>query len=270
MVEPIYINSNELAKLKVIGEGTDGKIYKLDNKTLLKIYHHSNEYFPQKNKQIYDNEGVNITPYKNNDFINTDSALRYYDTDGVKLSREMAIIRAIERQENVKKTKLPKNLIYVDGKLKGCVIDYHRFCTNIYKALNLPYAMRLKIARNILEKVKELLDANIYHIDLAQCPTVDCKNTNVLLTKSLKPEIIDIDGKSAIYTESFSKNYYRQSLYSLNVLIIELLSRLNLHENLEDLNVFDLSDINHNFPLYMLEDFKEDKLTLSKMTSYLK
>lgn len=90
--------------------------------------------------------------------------------------------------------------------------------------------------KELLLSVQELLDHNIYHIDLGIKP--ECiKNTNVFLSlfPKVKPEIIDIDGKSAVYTEQKNSKYYEKSLKSYKNLMTYLLFDIDA-EVLEDLD----------------------------------
>ena len=44
--------------------------------------------------------------------------MHYLDQEGIRLSREEALYKAIERQKEITKTYLPKNIIYVNKRVK--------------------------------------------------------------------------------------------------------------------------------------------------------
>lgn len=272
-MEKIEITKSDLEKLKIIGRGTEGTIYQCSNDELIKIYHSHSDYNQDKRQNIIvDESGVNITPIKKVQKTNIkDQTIQYFDTEGVRLAREDAIIKAIEAQKNIYLTKLPQKAVYLDGKIRGCSLYYHKHATNIYNVMHIPiYKWRLKIVKEILKEVKELADHNIYHIDLCQHPTKENKNTNILLMRDFHPEIIDIDGHSAIYSETPSECYERSTTLSLSVLVIELLSREYITDflrNPEDIDLHEL--VSGKIPEALIDDFLNEKLTLEKINKHL-
>ena len=272
-MDKIEITKHDLEKFKIIGKGTEGTIYQYSNDELIKIYHSNSDYM-QVNIQnvIFDEDGVNVTPVKNFKNINVKQrAIQYFDAEGVRLSREESIIKAIETQKDIHLTKLPQKPIYLDGKIRGCSLYYHKYAMNIYSVMNIPvYKWRLKIIREILKEVKELADHNIYHIDLSQHPTKESKNTNILLTRTFHPEIIDIDGHSAIYSARPNENYQRLTEFSLSVLVIELLSREYITDFLMNPNEEDFYElVGGKIPDALIDDFLNEKLTLEKINKHL-
>lgn len=273
IMNKIEISTPDLQKLKIIGQGSEGTIYEYSQNELLKIYHSYYDCMQMDIKNAtFDEDGVNVTPIKN--FKNKSihhNTIQYFDEEGVRLSRKESISRAIAAQKDIHLTRLPQSAVYVDGKLKGCSLYYHRHTTNIYTVMNIPlYRLRLKIIKKILEEVKELTSHHIYHIDLCQHPTLESKNTNILLTPFLEPQIIDIDGHSAIYSATANEDYKRITEFSLGVLIIELLSREYITEflaNPEDEELcYTLSD---RIPESLITDFLKEELTLERMAKYL-
>ena len=269
----IEISQQELAKLKIIGQGSEGTIYKYNNKELLKIYHSYSDCMQLSIKNtLFDKDGVNITPIKDyQKKRRQQNTIQFIDEEGVKLYRKESILKAIEKQKDIHLTKLPEKLVYVDGHLKGCSLYYHHPSSNIYNAMYIPvYRARLKIVKKILEEVQELLDHNIYHIDLCQHPTSESRNTNVLLTSFLDPQIIDIDGHSAIYSAIKNEKYQKITEFSLGVLVIELLSQEYITEyiaNPEDERLcYTLAD---RLPEPLITDFLNNELTLERMKKHL-
>lgn len=243
-MKPIILTNEEheniIKKAKFIGSGVDGSIYKISNNTVFKFYHKDNNYVSLSNVK-YDNEGVIINNFKDLRSLNYNNCINekifYTDEDGVILTREDAIFKAMEKQENVKLTKLPSNIIYLNNKIIGCEYVYYPHKLGIYSSAYLPLKKRLVIAKRVIEKVKELLHNNIYPVTLAQrddrFPFLS-NGSNVLIGIDLEPYIIDLDGISALYSESFSNKYYAKVLTSLSTLILEILSRVELSDNIED------------------------------------
>jgi hypothetical protein len=108
----------------------------------------------------------------------------------------------------------------------------------------LPFALKRKIMKKVLYNVKELMDNYIYHIDLDNSPfTKNSCYTNdegktelvghshvIINPVTLKPQLIDLDGKSTVYTDSYSKKLEHQSLASFNRLMIEFMLGIDLDE----------------------------------------
>ena len=225
---------------KCIGSGVDGVVYKINNNTIYKFYHKDNNFINLPNV-IKDNEGVIISDIKNlRPYIKTNKineGIYYTDSDGVILTREEAIHKAIEKQKNVKFTELPRNIIYVNNKIAGCEYKYYPNKMGIYASVYLPLKSRIEICRKLIEKVKELLNNNIYPVTLAQSEEFfpfRSKGSNVLIGLDLDPIIIDLDGISAMYSDNFSERYYNRVLLSLSALILELLSKVKLANNICD------------------------------------
>lgn len=242
-MEPIVLSTNDYEniknKCKRVGNGVDGSVYKIKRDSIYKFYHKEQNLITIPNAKK-DDEGVIINDFKslrpysrvfNNENIN------YRDNEGIILTREEAIYKAIEKQVNVKNTSLPRKAIYVNNKIVGCEYKYYPYRLGIYACLCLPLKERLIICKRIIEKVKELVDNNIYPVTLAQRDEINLfksDGSNVLIGLDLDPVIIDLDGISAMYSDSFSSKYYTRTISSLSVLILEILSRVNLANNIED------------------------------------
>jgi len=236
----VYLEKKDLSKLETrfpkIGKGKEGTLFRINKNTVYKIYHDYNDWLNITPPTIYDKDGVNIAKIKNSkQMTKKKNTLSYIDSEGVKLSKKEALTKAIELQEKIKLTSLPKGIISVNERVKGCVLKYHRG-VNIFQCRYLSMKMRLLIFEKILLRVKELLKNNIYHVDLCQKPTEESNNTNILLKWNLVPEIIDLEGKSAIYTERESQALRKKVELGLNVLFFELLSLNDIEEELLDIN----------------------------------
>lgn len=234
-INPLYLKEEDLKNLKEIGRGTDGIVYKPKNSKneLYKIYYNKVE---NKNKptilEAVDSNGVRI---HNPEHKFTTVAkqkkyqTKYIDQEGVKIYGIGAVEKAIERQENIKRTQLQKRPIYIDGHFHGTVLYHHKRQMPFYLLKSFPKKTQTRVLKELLQSEEELLDNYIYHIDLGLQPRTNYKTANVLLSCfGLHPNIIDIDGKSAIYTEGYNENLYYQSLGSYKTLVAQILFDIDL------------------------------------------
>lgn len=285
-VEPVYLTKEDVKNLtaKKIAHGREGNIYRVKRGVLYKIYHAPEGVFKTGMTPIYDSEGVNITDYKQfrHQHIGP-KTLRYMDNEGNRIPKEEALFKAIERQKFITMSDLPKNVIYVDNKIKGCVLKEHYPAWQIHVIESLPLPIRIKILKKLLVMVKELLEHNIYPVDLAQIPTVEYPYTNVLFSWPFEPKIIDLDGESTVYTEYFSQKYYDKAVINYNQLCIEILTHIDSEKMLEEIGNCSLSfedsvkiylqkikeESHLDFPAEMLASFLKDTLTLEETENYL-
>lgn len=228
----LYDHLTELKKLE-INSGSDGTIYKINNQILYKIYHESNPlkkswidperlyavetkiYKKDKNQPQLSEEKMKI--------IENEIDIQYLDSEGVRLTKEDTIIKAIEKQENVHLTQLPIAPLYIHNHFSGCVLKNYPFNLDIRIIAYFPLSLRLKIIKRLLKKIQELLNNNIYTIDLAAKPK---NKSNILLTPFFEPQIIDLDGISAFYREKFSDKLYKKSIEQLNWFLLEAMFQI--------------------------------------------
>ena len=231
-----------MAKNKKIGEGTEGICFRYGNE-IYKIYKKLLE--EPKTKIFiepqYDSDGVRI--YKKEDFRNVkysnnpNRLIKYITQDGTVLHNEQALNIAIDRGHKIVGTKIPQKIIYVNGVARGCVYPYYRFTKSIYSAYRKTFKKRLKICRMLLNKVQELIDNNIYPVDLCQKGInnlYDKNYANVLLNYKNEPILIDLDGKSALYSEVPNELYNKHTCTTLSNLIFEILTREDIQEDYND------------------------------------
>lgn len=287
----IYLSHCDLEKYKrhELGHGTDGTVYRFSNSELLKLYHRKIDKISSL-VNASQTEDIKIYDPKNIKHDNYNEPLTYFSYNGedIRLRTKDAIFLAIERQKNIQHTALPQNVAYVDNHFAGCILKTIKG-VQIHKLMGLPLSLRIKIIEQIITATTELLDNNIYHIDLANSPysrTVHERNgklihefghSHILVNPfTLNAQIIDLEGKSTIYTERFNEEYYHDSLVGLTTLIIEFLLKINYddyEEELESLEYFlnsiDIdkcfheSIINKSMSLEEIHDFTHS-LTLKK------
>ena len=175
-----------------------------------------------------------------------------YDDEDIRIRSKEAIYRAIERQDSITRTYLPQNVVYINGHFAGCVLKYIRGI-QIHKLRFLPLSKRKQIMREILLSVKELMDNYIYHVDLSNSPhskkmfinnngeVEHLGHSHVLVDPfTLKPNIIDLDGKSTIYMEHYSEDYESQCMYNVSILLLEFLLGLDTDDYNFDLDEFEV------------------------------
>lgn len=255
-IKPLHLTKEDIDKLKrrhlELGRGTDGIVYKTGNiKTrniLYKIYLRSYEHLlPNYGaQQSLDENGVKIIKNKEqlrNIYDKTRFQTCYIDSEGVKINGVDAIYKAIERQKYVTRTKLQQQPIYIDNHFGGTVLYYHRNQLPMYLLKSFPRKTQIKVLQELLLSVEELLENNIYHIDLGLQAHTNYKKANVLISRSPNPHpnIIDIDGKSAIYTETFNQQAYQQSLRTYKNLMVQILFDID-PAKLDNLDYFYFTD----------------------------
>ena len=246
MDNKLNLTSDEFSKIieKEIGHGTDGIVFKYNKDYLIKLYRTNfmkepSELIKNAETKIYDKENKPMfKPIKHNlNFIKSEN----FDNNKeiIKLTEESAIDEIVKKQKKVIKTELPKKLVYVDGRLVGVLIKKVKGI-QVHKFTGAPFAYKKKIALAIIDAVKELLDNNIYHVDLSNSPLTETRymqgtelnkshgHSHVLLNPfTMKINIIDLDGKSAIYTDYVNKALEESSLADLTTLLIEFLYGLD-------------------------------------------
>ncbi len=233
----IELTKDEFDKIvrrkKEIGSGVDGKVYGVNSKEVYKIYHNTSDSIKIEEDGVLDAEEVNIRDPKELRHRGTrinNKPINYIDGDGVILNREDAILKAIEKQEKVKYTNLPQKLIKVDGRLVGCVYKRYNSVFGIYALSYFPLSKRKEVLKKLYLKLKELYENNIYPVTLAQKNDLlpfSKKESNVILDYNLEPQIIDLDGISTYYSDSFCRREYERSLSSFSILALEIISGID-------------------------------------------
>lgn len=259
-MEPIYLSSGDLEKLKnkQIGMGSEAIVYNAGRGVLYKIYH--NDISRKISSGLFDERMIKRYPSDDSDIKivseikdiipmrHIDKYFSYYDKENVRIHRNNAILMAIERQNKIEHTSLPIAPIFHENenKLLGCALKHHKRHYNLHSFSLLPRKTKIEILKKLLRNVEELLNANIYHVDLANKKVDKLSHSNVLLSLSLEPQIIDIDGRSAIYTEkpeesldenekkhliSRNQHLYNTSLASFSALLLDFIYGEDLVEN---------------------------------------
>lgn len=240
MKKEIILTQEEFADLKkkkrIIGAGVDGTVYGINSKMVYKFYHNTSDSIVILGQGIYDEDGVNIRNPKELSRYTTrinNKPINYTDKDGVILHREDAIRKAIEKQKYVKYTNLPQQIIKVNKRLVGCSYKRYKSVLGIYALSFFPLSTRKRVLKKLYLKLKELYENNIYPVTLAQKNDLlpfSKKESNVILDYSLEPQIIDLDGISTYYSDSFCRREYERSLSSFSILAFEILSGFDFIE----------------------------------------
>ena len=240
----ISISKDKIKELKEIGNGTEGRVFKYDNEHLVKIYRAELKNIlrtdSKYNKYIKIYNKDNLKLNKNYEYIsyfinNDDEDIRIKTKDGLRM--------AIERQNNINRSTLPMDIVYIDGLFAGCLLKKLNGI-QIHKLSGMPANYKRKITKNLLLDIEELLENYIYHTDMANSPySVSLfmdENNNVKAKKghshvlvnpvNLKTNIIDLDGKSTTYMERYNYNLEQKCLSNLTRLITEFLFKLDTDE----------------------------------------
>ena len=276
----INLSYDELNSLleKEIGCGTDGKVIKYDKNRLIKLYHKYIQHYKKNNHALTNNDDKDLKIYRKGDYKkNNDSfdMFRFYakeeNGEFIRIRNgEAAIKSAKERQLNVKNTHLPQGSVYVDGKFAGCTLMSIKG-VQIHKLTGLPFNLKKKIMKKVLLNVKELINNYIYHIDLDNSPFAKDNyfindqgkrelvgHSHVIINPfTLNPQLIDLDGKSTIYTDSYSKKLEHKSLASFNRLMMEFMLGIDLddYKDEEDLSlVLEQIGINNKYIDILIND----------------
>lgn len=223
---------NKIKRRKCIGFGTEANVYRVGNQTLYKLYRPYDELLEEFN------------------YSDSNKIKSVYSDDNIRL--------AMERQPFVTRTSLPMYPLYdEDGKYIGCALKDHKLCAPIQSIVMLPYKRRVEILRNLLLSVKELCDNNIYHQDLVTKEIDGKSHSNVLVSLRGKPQIIDLDGKSTLYTTKKNEYYEYNSYVSLSALIMEILFYI---DSSEDLDFYDMERVINNIVKYGVDRELSEKL----------
>ena len=208
-IEPLYLKKADVIKLQKrdleIGRGNDGIVYKTgisNSDELYKLYFR---------KSKIGSEPCYLELVDEKDAVDN-------------------IYKAIDRQSYVKRTKLQKRPIYINNRFRGVVIHYHKRQIPIYFLKSCPLKIQIVVLKELLVSIEELLDNFIYPRDLALQPYTDYRTSNVLLSfsRKLTPNIIDIDGRSVIYTDDYNEDFYYTALNSYKNLVMQILFDIDI------------------------------------------
>ncbi len=250
-MKAVYITEKQLENIKKrkIGEGKEAHVYNAGEGLLFKIYKHAgvvtlntpvvNGIIDQDGVRIA-KKGIHIKPAEV-EIMTT----RYIDMEGVRLYSAAAIEKASLRQENIKHTSLPLAPLYLDGgnyyRFLGCVLKYFKCYFELHKIWeSLPAEYKIKLLEKVRIYVRELCDNYIYHMDLSNKSTGEfaklLSHSNILVSLTLNPQIIDVDGKSTIYLEKKSPEHESNTYGELSLLFLELLFDLDFDKDNIDFN----------------------------------
>lgn len=237
----IRLTSKEIEEIKnknkMVGSGSEATLYKV-GPNVYKFYNDKDPVIKIDNA-ILDDDGVNVSCYKrlrNISKKDDNRILTYKDNDGVILAKEEAIIKAIESGSKVKLSYLPNNIIYEDNKAIGCVYPYYKNTLGVYSAAYVSERLKLMACKDLVSKVDELLENNIYPLNLDKrnvSNPIKRDECDVLLEHGFNygVHIVDLDGNSTLYTESYSHNKTSLVLSSLASMVLEILTKIKIYED---------------------------------------
>ena len=303
MDKKVFLNRQEVNGLrnytKEVGHGSDGRVFPYKKKYLIKLYRKSlrledlvkvdrngpygNDedikiYVMKKDRSSRDKEKFNSRQYKKpTEFITyyrKDDDIPEHDT---KLAASEAITAAIRRQNDIKRTKLPLASVYYNHKFIGCIIEKLNGIS-IHKLMWLPMSAKLKIINNVMDDLEELMNNYVYHRDLSNSPyaTVGYKDENgkyvsenghshVLVNPiTLNTHIIDLDGKSTIYTERENNDLKESCIRELLVLIFEYVFAVQLYDYCPTEEVAE-----YDYLIKVMDYFKYESFELPEFVEYV-
>lgn len=171
------ISNINISNLKLLGEGSYGFVYKLDNKYAIKIYKDKIKTF---DGEYINNPSLKMTKYK--------------------------LLKIKKYAEGVEKTDFIEDLIIKDNKVIGVKMKYYKGL-ELSNIRHLSFEQKIKLARQIIINTYELNKHNIYPTDL--------KPDNIMLVdKEIK--FIDLDDRYTHYTKFLKNNYLKKSIESLD------------------------------------------------------
>jgi|LSQX01.2.fsa_nt_gb hypothetical protein len=194
----IDLSSSDLINMRyrVIGKGSDADIYEMPNGLAYKFYR----------------------------------KIPFTDPNGY----EKHISDLVEKQKNIRLTKLPLGIIKVNNQTAGCFMVKHANHLDMNKFKTLRPKAQLLVLHTLITKVQELVANNIYHLDLKHESMIDSKS-NILISKKGDVQIIDFDGGSAEIVKTNDASGIENFVYtSLGELIFsQLYAKLIREKRLE-------------------------------------
>ena len=127
-------------------------------------------------------------------------------------------------QPSVKLTSLPTTPIFVQDKLAGCVINWYHNYFDISGFELLDKKSQHKALRLLLLKIKELVDNNIYPIDINDT-IFSTKSSNFMINLSGDLQITDLDGSSVVYGETKLDEAEKIVYDRINILLSQLVNK---------------------------------------------
>ena len=200
----IFLSSNDIYELsknkeKESGSGRFGKVYKIDDNTVYKIYH----------QRIYDDLGQRL-----------DNPSLIYKKYKMK--------KLIEANKELKYTQTIKETIYIDGKFGGVSLPNFGEDT-ISKYINEDFKIIKNISEQLIRNNEELMKLNIYPFDY--------KPNNVMIQNN-KIKIIDLDDVLTHITPIPNSLFKKRTEISINKTIIDLLrDEYMIHLSKEELKL---------------------------------
>lgn len=212
----INISRNDVKKLEFIGYGGFGDVYR-NGDFIYKLYRKT---VPSVHGGV-DNPSLKYNP--------------------LRIKKMMSL------DKKIKNTDLIKDVIFVDGKFGGVANKYYDGVTLSYARL--PYEERIKISRQLLKYVCELVDNNIYPLDL--------KLDNAMVT-SEGAKLIDLDDyftKISFISNPFHK---KKSINKLDVTIKDFLKEYSFSFSLF-MNQIENSHVYCNYSFEAISRYLDEK-----------
>lgn len=247
--DDVYLSKSDVRGLRrrIIGKGTDGCVYDIGGGLLYKIYHDESHFsnIDMKHPFLsgYEDEDIKIVQKGMYSTIKKFYPhFQYVDGEGVSINGEEIIYLAREKQKNIRYSQLPLAPIFVNSRFKGCVLKKHSFHCQLHSLAFMPEKYKRKLMFYIIDCVEELLENYIYHLDLDNYPDDKSFSThsNILVSPFGRPQVIDLDGKSAFYLEKENSILLQKCLDGLNFLFLTFYYGLDIPDEMLDEDFMEL------------------------------
>lgn len=228
----LYIFSDNLEKLNLrkIGEGTEGTLYVLDNKHLIKIYKKN---LIEEQEEIYN---------------------------------EFRIEEIARRRDLIRNTHLVYGPVFLNGEFAGALTHFHRFSPSL-EVLNYIPSNDYKIDRflEINDNLKELENNGIYYVDLTSKNVLlpRLKKTRIIDTDGKSTRLDDYD------REYYKRKMY-ESLFHLILQILFHFDIDSLEEDVpREKDYIDIIFENSKIDKEILSEIRKEKFNYELIREFL-
>ena len=215
--------SDIVANNEVVGQGSYGIVYRIDEDTLFKFrYKDYIDCFALEDG-VYNLRKLGDITEEVNSWKNIENIINR----GKGSQDIIDINKLIHMQHKIKRTQFPQGFARVNGHRVGYILPYHKNMVNLDQQMtHLNYQQKLIVIENIRLAIEELISLKIYLNDLT--------TKNILINpQTLEIQIIDVDEHVTV-SKIAVHNFSRKTIKQFNFIRDYLLSLES--ENTDDTN----------------------------------